>query len=123
MLAHIEPVIYGDGNKIRDYIYIADVVAANVRALSWGTNQIFNIASGMPTRDIDVFHVVRELLGMPEVRCRYTAVRPGEIDKIVLDVSKANQLLGWEPRITLQAGAKPTVAFFQRAAKKTASAG
>ncbi len=113
MLAGIQPVIYGDGNKVRDYVYIADVAAANVAALDKGTNQIFNIGSGVPTKDIEVFSAVREFLRKPDVTCRYTAVRPGEIDRICLDISKARQLLGWEPRVSLTKGAEMTVNFFE----------
>ena len=112
MLAGIQPVIYGDGTKVRDYVYVSDVAAANVAALTNGTNEIFNIGSGVPTTDMDVFNIVREFLRKPEVTCRHTAVRPGEIDRICLDISKAKRLLGWEPKVTLRRGAETTVAFF-----------
>jgi UDP-glucose 4-epimerase len=47
MLSGVQPVIYGDGKKIRDYVYISDVVAANVAALQRGSNEIFNISGGV----------------------------------------------------------------------------
>ena len=55
MLAGIQPVIYGDGTKIRDYVFIEDVVRANVAALHRGDGEIFNIASGVDTTDQEVF--------------------------------------------------------------------
>ncbi len=119
ILAGIQPVIYGDGTKVRDYVYVSDAVAANVAALERGTNEIFNIGSGGPTTDFDVFSIVRECLGRPEVQCRYTVKRPGEIDRICLEISRAKALLGWEPRVGLQQGARLTVDYFKRAAQRS----
>jgi UDP-glucose 4-epimerase len=115
MLAGLEPVIYGDGKKIRDYVYISDVAAANVAALDRGTNEIFNISGGVETPDIEVFQRVRDLLGK-HVEPRYVARRPGEIDNICLDISKAKSLLQWVPSVNLLEGASKTVGYFQRQA-------
>ena len=79
VLNGIQPVIYGDGSKTRDYIYIADVVDANVAALSRGQGEIFNIGAGTATTDREIFRLVCELLGKPALQPRYAAVRPGEI--------------------------------------------
>jgi UDP-glucose 4-epimerase len=117
MLADIQPVIYGDGSKVRDYVYISDVVAANVAALERGTNEIFNIGSGVETTDLEVFQIVQSLLGK-QVKPKYVAKRPGEIDRICLDISKAKSLLRWQPLIKLSEGARLTVAYFQEAAAK-----
>lgn len=123
MLAGIQPVIYGDGDKVRDYIYISDVVAANVAALSQGTNEILNISTGVATSDLEVFQVVRKLLGK-QVSPKYVARRAGEIDNICLDISKAKALLQWEPRVSLSEGASNTVSYFRReAAVKDVSRG
>jgi UDP-glucose 4-epimerase len=115
MLAGLQPVIYGDGKKIRDYVYISDVAAANVAALNRGTNEIFNISGGVETPDLEVFQRVRDLLGK-QVEPRYVARRPGEIDNICLDISKAKSLLQWVPSVNLSEGASKTVAYFQRQA-------
>jgi UDP-glucose 4-epimerase len=122
MLTGAQPVIYGDGSKVRDYVYISDVAAANVTALECGTNEIFNISSGVPTTDVEVFSIVRQCLGKNEVQCRYAAKRSGEIDRICLDISKAKQLLAWEPRIGLQNGARMTVEYFKHEAQHSVDA-
>lgn len=121
MLACIQPVIYGDGTKIRDYVYISDVVAANVAALDRGSNEIFNISSGVQTTDQEVFDLVRELLGK-SLQPKYVPRRPGEIDRICLDISKAERLLGWRPQVSLSEGARRTVSYFQKAVSAAASA-
>lgn len=115
MLAGIRPVIYGDGAKLRDYIYIEDVAQANVLALERGTGEIFNIASGVPTSDYEVFQRVRDGLGIGELEPDYVPRRPGEIDRIYLDIAKAGRLLGWSPRVSLEEGARRTVEYFRRA--------
>ena len=113
MLAGVQPLIYGDGRKLRDYVYISDVVEANVAALERGTNEMINIGSGVPTADLDVFQTVRQLLGK-QVEPKYVARRPGEIDNICLDISKAKSALLWEPRVTLSEGARRVVSYFKK---------
>jgi UDP-glucose 4-epimerase len=121
MLAGVQPVIYGDGTKIRDYVYISDVMAANVAALKSGSNEIFNISSGVQTTDQEVFDLVRGLLGK-SVEPKYIPRRPGEIDRICLDVSKAERLLAWKPQVSLAEGSRRTVAYFQMATARSGQA-
>jgi len=114
ILAGIQPVIYGDGTKTRDYVYIDDVVEANAAALDRGQNEIFNIAGGTATADSQIFSLVCDLLGKSGLQPRYARRRPGEIQEICLDISKARQRLGWAPQVPLIEGARRTVAFFQQ---------
>lgn len=123
ILGGIQPVIYGDGTKTRDYVYIGDVARANAAALEKGGGEIFNIASGVPTSDLQVFTQIKELLGQPQLKPKYVDVRPGEIQSIYLDVRKAHQVLGWSPHVSFSEGVRPTVAFFRQVAEATASAG
>jgi UDP-glucose 4-epimerase len=118
MLAGEPIVIYGDGSKTRDYIYISDVVDANIAALSLGTNEIFNIAAGVPTRDEEIFQLVRNLLDKKEVQAKYVAIRPGEIEHIILNISKAKRILQWQPKVALADGARQTVQYFQNQARE-----
>ena len=122
MLAGIQPAIFGDGSKVRDYIFVDDIVRANLLALSAGEGEIFNIASGIPTTDQQVFDLVRDLLRQHGVRPRYLPRRPGEVERIYLDIRKAQRRLGWSPEISLPEGARETVAFFERALRTTAVA-
>lgn len=121
ILAGVQPVIYGDGRKVRDYVYIADVARANLAALQKGSGEIFNIASGIPTTDQEVFSLTSNLLGHPDLKPRYTAKRPGEIDAICLNVSKAERLLGWRAEVSIGDGASETVAFFKQVSAATIS--
>jgi UDP-glucose 4-epimerase len=118
MLAGEQIVIYGDGSKTRDYVYISDVVAANIAALTSGTGDIFNIAAGVPTRDEEIFLLVRDLLNKKDVQPRYVDRRPGEIEHITLNVSRARRILQWEPKVSLAEGAKMTMQYFQKQAQE-----
>lgn len=113
ILTGIQPAIYGDGTKVRDYVYVDDAVQANIAALDRGAREIFNIASGQATTDYEVFRTVRDLLGKNGLEPRYVPKRPGEIDSIYLDISKARRLLGWAPTVSLQEGARKTVRYFE----------
>jgi UDP-glucose 4-epimerase len=114
MLRKISPTIYGNGKKTRDYIEVSDVVRANVTALSTGDGEIFNIATGVATTDYGIFVAVREALGIPPFEPKYAPKRPGEVDHIVLDVSKARAKLGWRPRVELSQGIKRTAQWFKK---------
>jgi UDP-glucose 4-epimerase len=116
MLAGVRPRIYGDGSKVRDYVYIDDVAQANLLALERGTGEIFNIADGVPTSDYEVFKRVRDGLGIRGLEPEYVPRRPGEIDRIYLDISKAQRLLDWAPRVSLEEGSRRTVQYFRQAA-------
>jgi UDP-glucose 4-epimerase len=114
MLHGITPTIYGDGSKTRDYVEVSDVVRANVQALKMGDGEIFNISSGVRTTDYGIFTAVREALDIPPFEPRYAPKRPGEVDHIGLDVSKARAQLAWQAQVELRQGVKRTAAWFKK---------
>lgn len=113
MLAGAKPTIFGDGSKTRDYVEVSDVARANLLALERGEGEIFNIATGIATTDFEVFAAVREALGIPPFEPNYAPKRPGEVDHIVLEVSKARNGLGWQPEVKFREGVRKTVAWFR----------
>ncbi|HKT10620.1 MAG TPA: NAD-dependent epimerase/dehydratase family protein [Terriglobia bacterium] len=119
MLAGIRPSIYGDGTKARDYVYVEDVVRANVLALERGTGEAFNIASGAPTTDYEVFQRVRDSMGIHNLEPEYAPRRPGEMERIYLDIAKAQQLLGWSPHFSLEEGVRRTVQYYRQVSEHT----
>ena len=118
MLAGEQPVIFGDGSKTRDYVYISDAVAANIAALTLGTGEIFNIGGGVATPDEEIFRLIRDHLGKKDLQPQYAARRPGEIEHITLDTAKARRLLDWEPKIGIAEGARLTVQYFQKQSRE-----
>ena len=121
LLAKETPKLFGNGKKTRDYVYVADVAQANVRALEQGNGQIFNIAFGRPTTDYEIFAAVCKALEIQPFEPIYTAKRPGEIDHCYLKVEQAKLELNWTPKVSLAEGLQTTVAFFRQHATKTAA--
>ena len=106
-----QPTIFGLGDKTRDYTYVSDIVEANILAIERGRNLICNIGTGVETTDQEIFDTIARVLGYSSAPL-YTSVRPGEIQRICLDWSKADQELGWRPKTTLKDGIAKTVTHF-----------
>ncbi len=104
IIQNIRPTIFGDGSKTRDYVYVDDIIKANQIVLGdLGNGEIYNLGWGKQISDLDVFHTVRRVLGS-HIEPIFSEKRPGEIDHISLDSSKATEELKWEPKITFEEG-------------------
>jgi UDP-glucose 4-epimerase len=108
MLAGKVPTIFGDGEQLRDYVFVSDIVEANLRALTNGDNEIVNIGSGLGTSVNDIYQILAEILDF-KPPAHYAPERAGEIKKIFLDARKAELALGWKPKISFRDGLKKTV--------------
>jgi len=105
------PIIFGKGDKTRDYTYVGDVVRANLIAMENG-NGIYNICTGVETTDQEMFDTLAKLLGYKGIP-KYAPVRKGEIYRICLDFSKARQELGWQPKLILKEGLLQTIDYYR----------
>jgi UDP-glucose 4-epimerase len=105
-----EPIeIWGDGSVTRDYIYIENVVDAFVLAMNHdGEYRVFNIGSGQGRTLNDIILAIEEVLGR-RIERRYLPARKFDVPVSVLDVSRARGVLGWQPRVSFQAGLKRTL--------------
>ncbi len=109
-----QPAIFGDGSKTRDYIYISDIVAANIAALNTaGDNQTYNLARGVGVSDFEIFDAVRAAVGAA-MQPKYAPVRPGEAQAVSLDASKARQTLHWQPVVDLPDGIRQVVDHYRQ---------
>ncbi|MEA3349278.1 MAG: NAD-dependent epimerase/dehydratase family protein [Chloroflexota bacterium] len=104
-----KPVIYGDGLQTRDYVYIDDVVAANLRALEPGKGGIFNIGSGEARTLRNVYAQVAKTLGKEQVVPKRLPANPYEVRHNVLKIDKAVHQLGWQPNVSFERGLEQTV--------------
>ncbi len=108
MKNNLRPTIFGDDSKGRDYLYVEDVVRANVLALKNGKNEILNLGTGRLTLDIEIFNLIAKEFKFKENPI-FQDPRPGEVYRISLDSKKARKILGWKPKVKLEIGIKKTV--------------
>ncbi|RPH95103.1 NAD-dependent epimerase/dehydratase family protein [candidate division KSB1 bacterium] len=102
------PTIFGNGEHVRDYVFISDVVDANLRALERGEGQIINIGSGRGTSVNQIHEMLCHILKVDKP-AHHAPGRPGEIQRVYLDARKAETVLGWKPTITFEDGLRRTV--------------
>ncbi len=108
-----QAIINGDGKQTRDYVYVADVVKANVAALEKGDNDVFNIGTGVETDVNEIYQELNQATGvnMPE---KHGPGMSGEQRRSVLNIDKAGKVLGWKPDFDFAGGIKATVEFFRK---------
>jgi len=112
MLDRRPATIYGDGTQTRDFVYVDDVVSALIAARDAGDGELVNVGSGVETSINELFAQLTELTSS-RYEPIYAAPRPGELQRIAVDRSKAEELLAWVPTTPLSEGLKHTVAWFK----------
>jgi UDP-glucose 4-epimerase len=103
------PTIFGDGTQTRDYVYVGDVVEANLLAAASDVGGPFNIGTGRETSVLDLVEGLREASGDAGFRAEHAPERMGEVQRSCLDVSRARDELGWTPRVDLGEGLRATL--------------
>jgi len=104
--------INGDGTQTRDYVFVADVVRANLAALTTDVHGPFNVGTGVET-DVNALAAHLQRLTGATDRARHGPAKPGEPRRSVLDCGRAARMLGWMPAGALADGLEATVAFFR----------
>jgi UDP-glucose 4-epimerase len=103
--------IWGDGEVVRDYIYIEDAVAALLRAAEYeagdGDPRVFNIGGGDGTSLNQLVQAIKQIVDAP-VGVTYTPARALDVPANVLDISKAQKYLKWTPQVELAEGLRTT---------------
>ena len=108
--------IFGDGEQTRDFVYVADVVEANICAIGNMSGGPFNISSGQQASVNNIFRSLKGITGYG-LEPEFAPARAGEVYQIYLDSSKANRELGWTPGVSLEDGLLRTVEYFRQALK------
>ncbi|MCD6550831.1 SDR family oxidoreductase [Thermotoga sp.] len=113
MLKGEEVHIFGDGEYVRDYVYVDDVAESNLLAMERGDNDVFNIGTGKGITVNELFRMLKEITGYDREPV-YKPPRKGDVRKSILDWTKAKEKLGWEPKIPLEEGLRLTVEYFRK---------
>ncbi|MFL5945023.1 MAG: NAD-dependent epimerase/dehydratase family protein [Gaiellaceae bacterium] len=103
------PRIYGEGTQTRDYVFVGDVVAATVAAASHGGG-VFNVGTGSETSVLDLYERIQRVAGV-ERPAEHADPRAGELQRSVLDASRAERELGWRAERSLDEGLAATWAW------------
>jgi len=108
------PTIFGDGEQTRDFTFVGNIVSANLHALEHpnAPGHIFNIAMGAVNTLNKLVETLRELTGV-DIAPQYTTPRSGDIRHSFADVSKAREILQFEPKISVVEGLRATIDWYR----------
>ncbi|WP_019532873.1 NAD-dependent epimerase/dehydratase family protein [Paenibacillus ginsengihumi] len=106
-------VVYGDGEQTRDFVYVGDVVRANLAAASRGSGRTVQVATASATTVNELVQWLANIHGAP-IQPEYRPERPGDIRHSCLDNRLAKEILGWTPRYDVYRGLKETYDYTMR---------
>jgi dTDP-glucose 4,6-dehydratase len=109
-----EPIpVYGDGQNVRDWIHVRDHAAAIERVWANGKpGEIYNIGSRNERTNLELTHLLLEVMGKPRSLIRYVKDRPGHDRRYAIDSSKIERELGWRPTVPFEQGLRDTVRWY-----------
>jgi len=114
MIEGKSPVINGDGNQTRDYVFVGDVVEANIKAIRSGYTGCINIGTAAETTVNEIFQILKKLSKNNDIKENHGAAKQGEQFRSVLSFKKAKEILAWEPKISIGQGLEITYKWFQK---------
>lgn len=112
MLKGEQPLINGNGMQTRDYVFVEDVVEANMAVIHNAVNGFFNVGTGKETSVNQLFRLLLDITGA-QVKEIHGPEKKGEQSRSSLDHQKIHKELDWEPRVSLQEGLMKTVEYFK----------
>jgi UDP-glucose 4-epimerase len=104
--------IFGDGLQTRDYVFVGDVVRANLAAIESDWCGAVNIGTGKETNVVELHALLRRVTGT-DVLPEHAPAKEGEVRRSVLSYDLASRVLGWKPEVSLDEGLSATVDFFR----------
>jgi dTDP-glucose 4,6-dehydratase len=109
-----EPVpVYGDGQQVRDWIHVRDHCAAVHRVWKDGRpGEVYNVGGRCEKTNLELTHLLLDLLGKPRSLIRYVQDRPGHDRRYAIDCSRIERELGWRPQATFERGLRETIDWY-----------
>lgn len=117
LIAGERPTVFGDGMQSRDFVYVDDVVQANLLAADApaASGRVINVATGRHTTLLDLIAAINHALGT-KVEPEFAAAREGDIRESLADITLARKLLGYEPRVSFAGGLQRSIDYYQSVA-------
>ncbi|MGN6378377.1 MAG: NAD-dependent epimerase/dehydratase family protein, partial [Gaiellales bacterium] len=110
LVAGETPLVFGDGTQTRDYVYVGDVVTANLAAIAYrGPRRVFNIGTGRETDVLELLAACQKAAGT-SITPEHRPARLGELQRSCLDCTLAGSELGWRSDVTMDEGLAQTLA-------------
>ncbi len=119
ILANQQCTINGDGGQTRDYVFVGDVVRANLAAISRPVSGAFNVGTGVETDVNELYRLLAAGAGS-NLTANHGPGRPGEQRRSVISPARAGRELDWKPQVTLADGLKRTFTYFKERAARQA---
>ncbi len=107
-----QPVINGNGLRTRDYVYVGDVMNANLLTLNDAQSEIYNIGTGKETNVNEIFGLLNKIIGKGQIE-KHGPTAPGEQIRSVISSGKIYKRFNWKPSTTLDEGLRKTVDYFK----------
>ena len=112
-----KPIIFGDGNQTRDFLYVHDAVNAAILSLKASPGSIYNVGTNREITINSLLRLLFDILNKKKVKPIFQPLRQGEIRNSRVDFSKIKRDLGWEPGCTLKEGLNKTIKWFKQKIK------
>jgi nucleoside-diphosphate-sugar epimerase len=106
LLKNMPPMIFGDGEQKRDFVYIQDIIEANMLALHSknAIGQVFNIGTGTEVSINEVSRILKELMNKTDVQDTHSAPRPPDVRRGFADIEKAKKIITYNPKYSIKKG-------------------
>jgi UDP-glucose 4-epimerase len=116
MMSGRRPTIYGDGTQTRDYVYVSDIVRANLLAAesAGGAGDVFNISTNHETSVLELWHALTDTAGV-DLAPEFGPERPGDVQRSWASFERARRVLGYEPLVELTEGIRRTLEWMRAA--------
>jgi dTDP-glucose 4,6-dehydratase len=115
LMANEQVPVYGTGQNVRDWIHVSDHCRGIDAALRKGApGEVYNFGGRCEKTNLELTHLLLELLEKPKTLIRYVADRPGHDLRYAIDCSKAERELGWTPQVNFADGLRATIDWYRQ---------
>ena len=119
MLKDESPPVHGDGQQTRDFTYVQNIVQANIKSAVAPEmkGEVFNIAGGRAYSVLDIINHINKIL-KKSIEPKFMPPRPGDVRDTLADITRAQKLLGFTPKVDFEQGLKKTIEYFSKTGKR-----